>query len=327
MSRQSKPKVSVIVPVYNTELYVERAIVSLMEQTIDDVQFIIIDDGSKDNSLSIIKQVIARYPARQDQVILISRENCGVAATRAQGMELATGDYVIHFDSDDWAELNWLEAMYIKAIEDNADVVVCDFFEKYSHVSIYKSQEIGLDRETCLRNLFLGKIANSSCNKLVARKLLSDNGINFHSGYDMGEDFFVTFLVFLKARRVVHLKEPFYMYNKENESSLTNNYSSKALDDLLLIVDLAEKKLDCHGLYNSVEREFNFFKIGVVSTLISNSTYNVDKVKYAFGLYPASNKMIFSSSMRMLKLVYFLYKTGMLFLLKYIAFIKKFHVC
>lgn len=323
MSPYYIPKVSVIVPVYNTELYVERAIISLMEQTLDDVQFIIIDDGSKDHSLSIIKQVISRYPARKGQVVLISRENRGVAATRAQGMELATGDYVIHFDSDDWAELNWLEAMYIKAIEDNADVVVCDFFERYSHMSIYKSQVIGFDRETCLKNLFLGKIANSSCNKLVARKLLSDNGINFHSGYDMGEDFFVTFLVFIKAKKVVHLKEPFYIYNKENESSLTKNYSSKSLDDLLLIVDLARENLDYNGLSNSVEREFNFFKIGVVSTLISNSSYDVDKVKYALSLYPSSNKMIFSSSMRMLKLVYFLYKTGMLFLLKYIIFIKK----
>ena len=88
-------------------------------------------------------------------------------------MELAAGDYVIHFDSDDWAELNWLESMYIKAIEDNADVVVCDYFEKYSHASIYKSQSIGLDRDTCLKNLLLGKIANSSCNKLVSRRLLS----------------------------------------------------------------------------------------------------------------------------------------------------------
>lgn len=111
MSPNYIPKVSVIVPVYNTERYVERAIISLMEQTLDDVQFIIIDDGSKDNSLNIIKQVIARYPARQGQVTLISRENRGVAATRAQGMELATGDYVIHLDSDDWAELNWLEAL------------------------------------------------------------------------------------------------------------------------------------------------------------------------------------------------------------------------
>jgi glycosyltransferase involved in cell wall biosynthesis len=123
------PKVSVIVPVYNTELYVERAIISLMEQTLDDVQFIIIDDGSKDDSLNIIKQVIARYPVREGQVTLISRENRGVAATRAQGMELATGDYIIHLDSDDWAELNWLEAMYTKAIEENADVVV--FFDGF----------------------------------------------------------------------------------------------------------------------------------------------------------------------------------------------------
>lgn len=326
MQPNPTPKVSVIVPVYNTELYVERAMISLMEQTLDKVQFIIIDDGSKDQSLSIIKQVISRYPAREGQVILISRENCGVAATRAQGMELAAGDYVIHFDSDDWAELNWLESMYIKAIEDNADVVVCDYFEKYSHASIYKSQSIGLDRDTCLKNLLLGKIANSSCNKLVSRRLLSDHGINFHSGYDMGEDFFVTFLVFIKAKKIVHLKAPLYIYNKENESSLTRHYSSKSLYDLLIIVDLAKEKLDCDGLANSVEREFNLFKIGVLSTFISNSSYDLDKVKYAFSLYPASNEMIFSSNMRMLKLVYFLYKTGMLFILKYIVFIKRLQV-
>ena len=86
MSSNYIPKVSVIVPVYNTELYVERAIISLMEQTLDDVQFIIIDDGSKDNSLTIIKQVITRYPARQGQVSLISRESRGIAGTRPQGM-------------------------------------------------------------------------------------------------------------------------------------------------------------------------------------------------------------------------------------------------
>lgn len=103
------PKVSVIVPVYNTELYVERAIISLMEQTLDNVQFIIIDDGSKDNSLNIIEEVIARYPARGGSVTLISRKNLGVAATRAQGMGIATGDYIIHLDSDDWAEPDWLD--------------------------------------------------------------------------------------------------------------------------------------------------------------------------------------------------------------------------
>ncbi|KAA3493038.1 glycosyltransferase family 2 protein [Vibrio mimicus] len=133
ISDYSAPKVSVIMPVYNTEMYVERAMISLMEQTLDDVQFIIINDGSKDNSLSIIKEVITRYPTRKDQITLISRENRGVAVSRAQGMELATGDYVIHLDSDDWAERNWLEAMYSKAIEDNADVVVCDYFLAYNY--------------------------------------------------------------------------------------------------------------------------------------------------------------------------------------------------
>ncbi|EKF9488800.1 glycosyltransferase family 2 protein, partial [Vibrio cholerae] len=158
ISDYSAPKVSVIMPVYNTELYVERAMISLMEQTLDDVQFIIIDDGSKDNSLSIIKEVITRYPSRKDQITLISRENRGVAATRAQGMDLATGEYVIHLDSDDWVERDWLEAMHTKAVQDNADVVICDYSLIYKHGKKKVTQIVFEAGEECIISLFKNEI-------------------------------------------------------------------------------------------------------------------------------------------------------------------------
>lgn len=316
------PKVSVIVPVYNTELYVERAIISLMEQTLDDVQYIIIDDGSKDNSFSIIERVITRYSGRQGQVILITRENRGVAATRAQGIELATGDYVIHLDSDDWAELNWLESMYTKAIEENADIVVCDYLIVYESRSVHKRQVIAGNSIDCLKNLLLGNVANSSCNKLVARNIFIDNKVTFHGGYDMGEDFLVTLLIFMKAKNIIHIDKALYFYNQTNENSLTSNYSPKTLKDLSLVTNLASDYLCQNGLSKIVEREFNLFKLTVVSLFVAHSYGDVNKIKFALRLYPSANKMILFSKMRMLKVVYILNEMRLLFLYPYIMRIK-----
>ncbi|WP_407306699.1 glycosyltransferase family 2 protein [Klebsiella quasipneumoniae] len=246
MSPNYIPKVSVIVPVYNTERYVERAIISLMEQTLDDVQFIIIDDGSKDNSLNIIKQVIARYPARQGQVTLISRENRGVAATRAQGMELATGDYVIHLDSDDWAELNWLEALYTKAIEDNADVVICDYYKVYKNKKIEVSQNVLPSPYNCVKKLFNRKLSNSNWDKLVRKKYLMIMKLVLLMAWIWG-GFLVTLLVLLNSKKISYINKPLYYYNKNNDSSLTKSYSNKTLYDLVKIVDLADNYMKEKG--------------------------------------------------------------------------------
>ncbi|WP_185837878.1 glycosyltransferase family 2 protein, partial [Vibrio cholerae] len=238
ISGYSAPKVSVIMPVYNTELYVERAMISLMEQTLDDVQFIIIDDGSKDNSLSIIKEVITRYPTRKDQITLLSRENRGVAATRAQGMELATGDYVIHLDSDDWAERNWLEAMYSKAIEDNADVVVCDYYLAYNHGNKKKiKQKVFSTGVECVESLFKGDVCNSNWNKMVKLKIIKDNNITFLRNINVGEDALVSLKVFYFSSKVSYLSLLLYNYNQENETSLTRKYTSKSFSDIRKVVD------------------------------------------------------------------------------------------
>ncbi|MBJ6911351.1 glycosyltransferase family 2 protein, partial [Vibrio cholerae] len=164
MAYYPKPSISVIMPVYNTEMYIERAIVSLMEQTLQNIQFIIIDDGSNDDSLEIIKSVMSRYPERQKQLTLISRENRGVAFTRAEGLAIADGEYIIHMDSDDFVAITWLESLYCKALEESADVVICDFDMYLKNKIISVREMVKKNPDDCVRYLLTGKLSNSNCN-------------------------------------------------------------------------------------------------------------------------------------------------------------------
>ncbi len=311
---RSTPKVSVIVPVYNTELYVERAVVSLMEQTLDNVQFIIIDDGSKDRSLSIINDVIARYPDRQEHVILISRENRGVAATRAQGMELAIGDYIIHLDSDDWAERDWLEVMYDKAISENADVVVCDYQEIYVSKAITKSQFVSSLGVECIPSLIRGEISNANWNKLIKRSIFDLNKIEFNCDFRMGEDFLVSLAVFLNSNRVSYVDHMLYSYNRTNEDSLTNIFDDKSLADLINLVENMIDFLNKHGLSDVKEiiDAIVGFKINIRNTYILQSFRRHELKVFALNIYPETNSFIENGyAPKFLKLAYFLNKKNM----------------
>lgn len=305
------PKVSVIVPVYNTEKYVERAIVSLMEQTLDDVEFIIIDDGSKDNSIIIIKQVIERYPNRTDQVILISRENRGVAATRAQGMELAKGEYTIHLDSDDWADLDWLNSMYSKAKEEDADIVVCDYQMIFTKKVVSVQQKVEMIGKDCIRNLLIGKISNMNWDKLVRRSLYSDNDINFVGGLDMGEDFLVTFRLLFFAQRVSYVSDFLYYYNKANDCSLTKKYSEKSLNDIVKVVEILDGFVKEHGCLMFYKNEINHLKLNVRAMFIVQSGGDFNTKRKGLELYPETNNLIWKARVsRYFKLTYYLNLLG-----------------
>lgn len=316
------PKVSVIVPVYNAEKYVERAIVSLMEQTLDDVEFIIIDDGSKDNSFVIVQQVIGRYPDRKKQVILISRENRGVAATRAQGMELAKGEYTIHLDSDDWAELDWLRSMYSKAKEEDADIVVCDYRMIYTKKAVSVQQKVEVTGKECVKNLLIGKIGNMNWDKLVRRSLYIDNNINFVGGLDMGEDFLVTLRLFFFANHISHVSTVAYNYNKINENSLTKAYSEKALDDIVKVTQLAELfliKNNSEAIYN---KEMSLFKINVRTCFVIHARGDSYIKRKGLNLYLETNDLIKDARVsRFFKITYFLNDSGLFFLHRIVDFV------
>ena len=125
----NKPEVSVIIPVYKVEDYIGRCCRGLFSQTLESIEYIFIDDCSPDRSVSVIEDALSDFPSRKPQVRLLRTErNSGQAAVRALGIREATGEYVIHCDSDDWPEPSMYGKLYSKAKEEDADIVICDMF-------------------------------------------------------------------------------------------------------------------------------------------------------------------------------------------------------
>jgi glycosyltransferase involved in cell wall biosynthesis len=306
------PKVSVITPVYNCEKYIQRAIVSLMEQTLDDVEYIIIDDGSTDSSLNIIKSVLEKYKHRN--VKLISRPNCGVAATRDEGMSLATGEYTIHLDSDDWAEVSWLEDMYNKAISECADIVVCE----YNVVTkLYKSkhlaQFVSNNKLENIKSLLIGKICNSNWNKLTKRQLYTANKIKFLQDINMGEDFLVSLKLFYYSKKISIINRPLYNYYIGNEESLTISYSKKSLHDLSKAVGLSEQFCRDKKIFSECSNELSRLKVNVKSKYVLHSNFDYELVVGGLSLYPElDNLFVLRNAALVYSFFYFLNRVGLI---------------
>lgn len=133
--------VSVIIPIYNVEKYAERCILSIMNQSYtEDVECIVVNDCTPDNSMKIVERLVADYKGPIQFKLLYHEHNKGLAAVRNTGLYAASGNYIIHIDSDDYCEPDMLEKMYAKAVEEDADVVVADYWETYLDKEIYKAQ-------------------------------------------------------------------------------------------------------------------------------------------------------------------------------------------
>lgn len=222
------PKVSVIIPVYGVEKYIERCARSLFEQTLDDIEYIFVDDCSPDKSIAILENIIKEYQPRlnkEHKNVRIERlsKNCGLPNVRRYGINLATGDYIAHCDSDDWVDVHMYEEMYNKAIEEDADVVVCDFCSTDCENEQYSKGLISKERENVIVDVLLWRIAGCLWNKLVRRKEYTDHDLNYPT-HNMGEDAALIVQILWNAKRISYLPEPFYYYYM-NQTSITKDVS------------------------------------------------------------------------------------------------------
>lgn len=207
------PKVSVIIPVYCVEKYIERCVVSLFEQSLDDIEYLFIDDCSPDNSISIVKKVLERYPLRQSQVVFHQMEqNSGQAKVREWGIKNATGDFVIHCDSDDWVDTGLYQMLYNTAIREKADIVGCDYRIVSNKGEILKRYPgfSSVNKEELISNLLLLKDSWSLWNKLIKSELYES--ISFFPQYNMGEDMLLVLQMVIKAKKIAYVPDIFYNY-------------------------------------------------------------------------------------------------------------------
>lgn len=215
--------ISVIVPVYNVAPYIERCARSLFEQTFQNVEYIFVDDSSPDNSIDILQKVISEYPHRAKHTKIVrNKKNMGLAATRFIGFDEATGDYILHCDSDDWVERNMLQCMYEKAISEKADIVCCEVIKERDNEQIlfrYTYDEETL--ENGLLDLKIEEIHVAIWNKLVKKELYTQHNIRNYEGINMGEDSAITTRLRFFSKKTVIIHEQFYHYNRVNNGSMT----------------------------------------------------------------------------------------------------------
>lgn len=225
-------KVSVIVPVYRVEKFIEKCAASLFSQTLDDVEFIFVDDASPDNSMAVLEKCIQQYPQCQAQIrMLTHKENKGLPAARNTGLAAASGEYVFHCDSDDFVEPDMLETLYDEAKKKDADIVWCDWYLSFEHNERYMKQPDYATPMEALKAMLAGLMKFNVWNKLVRRRLYADNQISFPAGYAMGEDM-TMMLLFAVAGKVAYIPQAFYHYVKLNTEAYSQNFSLNHLESV-----------------------------------------------------------------------------------------------
>ena len=176
-------KVSVIVPIYKVERFIARCVTSLMKQTLQDVEYIFVDDATPDQSLSILQEVLVAYPERKKYVkILHHKDNQGLPAARNTGLEVSEGEYIFHCDSDDYVEPDMLETLYNEALKNNADIVWCDWFLTFGQNERYMKQPNYNTPLEAVKAMLGGAMKFNVWNKLVKRELYQKNAITFPAG-------------------------------------------------------------------------------------------------------------------------------------------------
>lgn len=286
-----QPIVSVIVTIYNCERYFSRCISSLFEQTLDAIEYIFVNDATTDNSMRILDTFIKDYPCRKTGVRVINiKTNAGVANARQIGISQATGEYIIHADSDDWVDRNMYETLYLKAKETEADIVGCNFIHEFTDIQYDFHQQYADSMEENISRLINGRIFPSLCTSLTRRSLIEDNGITFPIGLNMGEDLFFNLQLYLHAKKIVSMDWAPYHYRHTEDSSCVQR-TRKSIDSDIAIAGLIEKLMKEHHLYEKYVQDIEYRKF--FSKLpLAQDLDNKDNYQEWLNIYPETNKKI-----------------------------------
>ncbi|MBU3180711.1 glycosyltransferase family 2 protein [Clostridium psychrophilum] len=270
-------KISIIIPIYNTEKYLNRCLDSVINQTLKDIEIILIDDGSTDNSLKICKE----YNSNDKRIKLIHKKNEGVSKARNIGLSYATGEYISFIDADDWVEPNMLEELYNLIIPNNTEFCMCNYIKENNGGSIYMNSNISkkvlngnniknflliplIEREDNEKEHTLAGF-RGPCGKLFKREVIEKHNIKFENELIIGEDFLFNLEFLIHVNKAI-VNEKFYYHYFTNSNSLCTKY-----------------KKDC---WNSFYRNIILY---IKRFLIENNIYSqtkdrVDKliIKYFF---------------------------------------------
>ena len=260
-------KVSVIVPIYNVEKYIKKCLNSLVNQTLQEIQIILVNDGSKDKSGEIAKEYAQMY---KNKILYLEKENGGLSDARNYGIPYAEGEYIAFIDSDDYIDENAYEEMYDKAKKENSDYVECDFIWEYPN----KNKIDRYKEYTDLKEMFKN-VRVVAWNKLIKRSLIEEHKIEFPKGLRYEDvEFFYKMVPYYN--KVSFVKEPLIHYIQR--SSSISNTQNERTKEIFTIMDNVIKYYKKNNLYEEYKTELEYT---YARLLLCSSLFRITKIEDA----------------------------------------------
>lgn len=266
------PSVSIIVPVYNTEKYLRKCLDSLVTQSLENIEIVVVNDGSKDSSPKIIAEYINKYPG---MFVYATQENSGQAVARNKALKMCTGEYVGFLDSDDFVRTDMFERMYKKAKDENADYVACG----YTDITYDENgKEIELEHYVHskpaykTKDMFFGALASPFLH-LYKRDVLTESEADFAEGV-VYEDTAFYLNVIPYIRKLAVIDEPLAYRVRHSNSTMTTFKTSK-VRQIFKVLDYSLNFYKNKGVYDKYQKELEYFCVRV---LLCSSLQRIGKV-------------------------------------------------
>lgn len=274
-------KLTIVIPVFNGEKFIKNCVNNLEKSNFNDFEIIIINDGSTDNTLKIIKELLLRY----DNIEYINnKKNKGVSYSRNVGIEKSNGKYIGFVDADDYVDNSMFSNMIKVAIKNDADVVVCNYIEideltKVKTKSKYRYNKQILLKDECLKNFLTDKISPAIWDKIYKKELIKK--VKFNENLQVGEDLLFCLNIFLESKKNAFINEYYYNYIQQN-SSVMHNISPK-LTQFKDVLNYVKKE---KYLNSNFEEEYSYFKLEMITrgihsiSSITNKSNKKTAIKY-----------------------------------------------
>lgn len=274
-----RPKISVIVPIYNAELYLEQCIESVLNQTLRDIELLLIDDGSTDNSFLICE----KYKKRDNRIQLYTNKNVGQGLERNFGIKKSTGEYIAFLDSDDQYKENMLEKLYQRAIETNADMVSCRIVDMHDG-KIIKEHPLNdkvligcKEIKAAMADMisYEEKDGYSGCiaiwDSIFKRDIIENEGIQFFSERDVySEDLLFKLMFMTHAKKIAFCTEAVYLY-RVNDISFTHRIDVSVLKRIVNLYN------EVCILFGDVLKDYNL-KRRIINRTFFTLRFNINKI-------------------------------------------------
>lgn len=259
MTNRHNIKVSVVVPIYNVEKYIDRCLTSIVNQTLKEIEIILVNDGSTDNSL----QVAIKYQKADKRIKIINKKNGGLASARNTGMEEVTGKYVLHVDSDDFYEIDMLEKLYNNAEQNKADIVICGYFTEYINDG-YVIDNIVPEVCTSDKNEISDIIYylndkgmfNLVWNKLYNSEFIKRTGVDFPEFATTGQDLFFNVELFKHINKISMIKDKLCHYMKYDGETLVAKYHANMYEIAMNRYLKTKELFDFYNMNSEKEKQW-----------------------------------------------------------------------